>query len=60
MAFATLKMGSLSYLPRENLSFYLAGFIIGVISWYIKDFGDQRGIYAFKMLFPVNNIAGLS
>ena len=39
-------MGSLSYCARENLS-NLAGFIIRVISYYIKDFwGLERDFLA--------------
>ena len=34
-------LGSLSYFMRGNLS-YLAGFIIGVMSYYIKDFWGIR------------------
>ena len=39
-------LGSLSYFMRGNLS-YLAGFIIGAISYYIKDFwGLERDFLA--------------
>ena len=51
-------MGSLSYYARENLS-YLADFIIGLISYYIKDFwGLERDFLAKFVRFVRSILAG--
>ncbi len=51
-------MGSLSYEPRGNLS-DLAGFIIGVISYHIKDFWSlERGFLAKYVCFVRSILVG--
>ena len=55
----TKFLGSLSYFMRGNLS-YLAGFIIGAISYYIKEFwGLERDFLEKFVRFVQSFAAGI-